>query len=252
MYVVIMHHWQEASAQQTQALAAVLQVTAFDARQRLFGRGPAVVATFAELDPAQALLMKLQQAGFRGFVVDTSATRARNSFYMVHRFELADAMLHVKEAGGRSCRVTYREVNLLLPATRFTGHAETQTVTERKISMGKTLMTGGLPMARKIKRQVVLSSEERERVLYLYAANRPWFLFPQGGMVYDGLGAKMNPSREMNFNALVAELRLRCPAAFYDDRLLNRAGQPRLLGPLLRPEANLDLAVEILAREAEG
>jgi hypothetical protein len=71
-------------------------------------------------------------------------------------------------------------------------------------------------------------------------------------MVYDGLGAKMNPSREMNFNALVAELRLRCPAAFYDDRLLNRAGQPRLLGPLLRPEANLDLAVEILAREAEG
>jgi hypothetical protein len=45
---------------------------------------------------------------------------------------------------------------------------------------------------------------------------------------------------------------LRCPAAVYDDRLLNRAGQTRLLGPLLTPEANLDLAVEILAREAAG
>ena len=252
MYVVIIHHWQEASAEQTQALTAVLRVAAFDARQRLFGRGPAVVATFAELDPAQALLMKLQQAGSRGFVVDASATRARNCFYMVHSFKLGDAMLHVKEAGGRSCRITYSEVNLLLPATLITGHAETQTVTERKFSMGKTLMAGGLPMARKVERQEVLSSEERERVLYLYAANRPWFLFPQGGMVYDSLGAKMNPSREMNFNDLVAELRLRCPAAVYDDRLLNRAGQTRLLGPLLTPEANLDLAVEILAREAAG
>lgn len=48
MYVVIIHHWQEATAERAQSLAAVLQVAAFDARLRLIGKGPAVVATFGE------------------------------------------------------------------------------------------------------------------------------------------------------------------------------------------------------------
>jgi hypothetical protein len=58
----------------------------------------------------------------------------------------------------------------------------------------------------------------------------------------------MKPSGEMNFNYLVAELRQRCPSAFYDDRLLRRAEQVKLLGPLLNPDNHLDLAVEILAK----
>lgn len=36
--------------------------------------------------------------------------------------------------------------------------------------------------------------------------------------------------------------------ARYDDRLLQRAGQARMLGPALNPESHLDLACEILAR----
>ncbi len=250
MYVVIIHYWQEVTAERAQALATALQVTAFDARQRLVGKGPAVVATFAEPEPAQALLMNLQQAGFRGFVVDAPAARARDPFFIVHRFELAGAMLHVEEAAGRTSRIPLGEVDLLLPATRITGQAETQTVTERKISMGKTLMAGGLPMSSKVERRELVAGEVREKVLYLCVDHQPRFIFPQNSMVYGGLGTKMKPSREMNFIQLVTELRLRCPAAGYDERLLNRAGQARLLGPVLRPEANLDIAVEILAREA--
>ena len=249
MYVVTIHRWQEATAERAQALAAVLQVAVFDARQRLVGNGPAVVATFAEPDPAQRLVAKLQESGFRGFVVDASAVRADSSFCIVHRFQLAEANLHFEAVNGRKGRIAFSEVDLLLPATRITGHAESRTVTERKFSVGKTLMAGGLPMTSKVQRQEVVSGEERERVLYLCAGTRPWPVFPQGSMVYDGLGAQMKPSREMNFNELAAELRRRCPPGAYDDRLLNRPGQARLLGPLLRPESNLDLALEILARE---
>jgi hypothetical protein len=249
MYVVTIHHWQEATTELAQALADALKVTAFDARQRLVGNGPAVVATFAELDPAQRLVKKLQEAGFRGGVIDASAACAGNSFCIVHRFLLENAMLHIEEVDGRKVRIAYSQVGLLLPATRVTGHMERHTITERKFSMGKTLIAGGLPMTRKVERRETVSGEERERVLYLCTKSRPWFIFPQLSMVYDGLGARMKPSREMNFNELVAELRRRSPAAGYDDRLINRATQAKLLGPLLSPETNLDLAVEILARD---
>ena len=57
----------------------------------------------------------------------------------------------------------------------------------------------------------------------------------------------MKLTRELNFAYLISELRRFCPGAKYDDRLLNRVGQVRLLGPTLNPETNLDLAIDILA-----
>jgi hypothetical protein len=67
-------------------------------------------------------------------------------------------------------------------------------------------------------------------------------------MAYDGFGAAMKLSRELNFAYLKSELRRLCPAAGYDDRLLHRLGQVRVLGPALNPESSLDLAFDILAR----
>ncbi len=248
MYVVVIHSWRELTMELAQALAAALEATVFDAQQRLIGNGPTVVACFAEPQPAQKLLIKLQQAGFEGFVVDFGETLSRSEFFVVRRFELEEKAFRIKDADGNKAEIAYSGIDLLLPATRIAGHTETHTVTNRKFSMGKTLLAGGVPMTRKVKHQEVVSIEERERVLYLCSRNRPRVICTQSGMVYDGFGAEMQPSQEMNFNFLVAELRRRCPIAVYDDRLIKRAGQAKLLGPTLNPDTNLGLAVEILAR----
>jgi len=232
------------------ALAAVLGATVFDAQQRLIGNGPTVVACFAEPRPAQELQKNLQQAGFEGFVVDVAATRNERTPFMVYRFKLEEPVFRIKDADGCQDEIAYSEIDMLLTATRIAGRAETHTVTERKFSMGKTLLAGGMPMTKKVKHQEVVSIEERERVLYLCSKNRQRVLCAQNGMVYDGFGAEMKPTQEMNFNFLVSELRRRCPDAAYDDRLLKRAGQVKLLGPRLDPDTHLGLAVEILARVA--
>ena len=134
------------------------------------------------------------------------------------------------------------------PAPAFLGQSETITVSERKFSLGRTILSGGIPLKKKVERQEEVNSEERENILYLYAADRPPVVFSQSGMTYDGFGAAMKLSRELNFACLKSELRRLCPAAGYDDRLLNRLGQARLLGPAQNPETNLDLAFDILAR----
>jgi hypothetical protein len=144
--------------------------------------------------------------------------------------------------------IAYGEIDLLLPATSIVRSAEKKTVTERKLSVGKTILAGGIPLSKKVKHEEAVTTEERSKVLYLYAGNRLPIIFSQDGMIYDGLGAAMKLSRELNFTHMISELRRLSPRAVYNDCLRNRIGLVRLPGPALDLETNLDLAIEILAR----
>lgn len=248
MHVVVIHRWTEETTELVQALAVALGITAYEIRQRMIGGGPAVVASFADPQQARTLSTKLNQSGVATLIIDADAVRSKTGRFLVRRFELKEWLLRIEASDGQSAEIAYGDIDLLLPGTRILGQSETITVTERKFSLGRTILSGGIPLTKKVERQEEVNTEERENVLYLYAGERPPVVFSQSGMVYDGLGAAMKMSRELNFAYLTSELRRLCPAAGYDDRLLKRLGQVRLLGPAQNPETNLDLAFEILAR----
>jgi hypothetical protein len=247
MQVVVIHDWKQETAELVQALCAALGITPYEARQRLAGSGPAVVAHFADQGQAQALAKQLNQAGIATLIVDAEVRGPGDSF-IVRRFELGEAALRIEQADHQQAEIPYEEVDLLLPATSIVAHAEKKIVTSRKFSLGKTIMAGGIPMSKRVERQEEATTEQRGKVLYLYAGNRQPAVFSQNGLIYDGLGKAMQLTRELNFSYLTSELRRRCPRAVYDERLRNRAGLVRLLGPALDPETHLELAVEILAR----
>lgn len=194
------------------------------------------------------LIERLQQGGISGFLVDSRILGTENFGLYVQRFQLAPDQLHIEDLDGQRNRIPFSEVDLLVTATRISGETTSQRVSGRKFSLGKTLLAGGVPLTKKVEYREVVTNEERERVLYLCAGRYPRLIFSQGTLAYDGLEDRLQPSRAMNFNTLVAELRRRCPAAVYDDCLLSRANQASMLGPRLQPDTNLDLAVEILAR----
>ncbi len=248
MHVVAISSWKEETAGLVQALASALGITAFEARPRMIGNGPAVVASFADAEMALALAKKLNQIGFATLVVDALTIRSKTGQFIARRFQFNKWSLLIETSAGQQEEIPYEEIELFLTGTSIAGTSETKTVTERKFSIGKTLLSGGIPMASKVEHQEETTTEERGKVLYLYAGQRPPVVFSQNGMSYEGFGAEMKLSRELNFTHLTSELRRLCPGVRYDDRLLNRAGQARLLGPTLNPETNLDLAAEILAR----
>jgi hypothetical protein len=253
VHVVVIHGWDEETEELVQAISDALGITVFEARQRMIGSGPTVLASFA--DPQQALVWvkKLNQNGIATMVVDATAVRGRAGYFIVRRFELNESSLCIETADRQSEEIPYGEIEVLLPATSIIGYSETKTVTERKFSLGKTMLAGGIPMSKKVEYQKEVATEERGKVLYLYAGRRQQpAVFSQDGMTYDGLGAAMKLSRELNFTYLISELRQLSPGAAYDDRLLKRVGQTRLLGPSLNPETNLDLAAEILARSLQS
>ncbi len=254
MHVVVINRWKEETPELVQSLAGVLGITAFEARPRMIGAGPAVVASFADREMARTVAKKLEQSGFSTLIIDAMAVRSRASNFIVRRFQFTKMSLLIEMSNGQQEEIPYEEIDLLLQGTSIAGTSELKTVTERKLSIGKTLLSGGIPMTSTVERQEEITTEERGKVLYLYAGTRPPVVFRQNGVTYNGFGAAMKLSRELNFAYLVSELRRLCPAAGHDDRLLTRVGQVRLLGPTLNPETNLDLAAEILAqsRQSQG
>lgn len=247
MQVVAIGSWQKETPELVQGLADVLGITAYEARQRLIGNGPAVVAAPAQAEFAMSLGDELHRLGFAPVIVDTGAVE-ENDRIVVRRFKFRNQALLIESSQRRLTEISYAEAAVLLVLSSVSESSTTTTITERKFSLGKTLATGGVPMFSKKVHQEKQTDEERDKHIYLYAPGRPTLAFSQSGMAYDGLGDAMQPSRELNFTHLQNELRRLCPAATFDDRLLNRMALVRLLGPTLNPESNLDLAAEILAR----
>jgi hypothetical protein len=252
MHVVAICNWKSESAELVQALASALGITVYEARPRMFGNGPAVVASFADQQPALELAGKLNQSGIATLILDAAAVRRSAGYFIVRRFEFKKWSMSIESSDGQRTEIPYDEIDLLLPCTSIVGVSEQKTVSERKFSIGKTILSGGLPMTTKVERQESVTSEERTKVLYLYAGKRPPVIFSQIGMTFDGLGEAMKLSRELNFAYLTNELRRLCPGAVYDDRLVSQMGQVRLLGPGLNSETNLNLAVEVLALSLRG
>jgi hypothetical protein len=248
MHIVVIHRWKEETAELVQALAVAVGKTAYEMRQRMIGGGPAVIASFADPQQAGTLAMKLNRSGVMTLIIDSDALRSKGGRFFVCRFELKDRSLHIESSDGQSAEIAYGDIDLLLSGTRILGQTETITVTERKFSLGKTILSGGIPLSKKVEHQEEVNTEERENILCVYAGERPPIVLSQSGLSYDGLGAAMKLSRMLNFAFLKSELLRLCPAAGYDDRLLTRIGQVRVLGPALNPESSLDLAFDILAR----
>jgi hypothetical protein len=252
MFVVAIYGWQEETPELVQILAGALGIMAFEARQRLIGGGPSVVASFADLQQARELAGTVARGGIKTLVVDATAVRLKSGFLLARRFDFGEQELTVEANDGQRTTIPYAGMELLLQGTSTVSYSETMTVVEHKFSLGKTLLAGGIPMTKKVERQEEVSGEEIEQVLYLYAHDRPTTVFSLNGLNYDGFGAEMKLSRKLNFVHLLGEVRSHAPGAVYDDRLLSRSSQVRLLGPAQGREASLDLAAEILARSLQA
>ncbi|WP_020675198.1 hypothetical protein [Geopsychrobacter electrodiphilus] len=249
MHIVAVYGWQDDVDIVARIIADTLGILIFEARQKIAGGGPIVLASFADPHQAERVSTRLSEQGIPVVVVDPPVLRKESIPLRVRRFVLGGQALELEFFTGVSYSLDYDRIDLLLLGTCSSGQMQsTETVTERKFSLGKTILAGGLPMMKKVKHETTTTSEERDETLWLYAGEKSPLVFDRAALKYDGLGDAMQLSKNLNFTYLKNELRRLCPRAVYDDRLLKRAGLVRLLGPSLRPDVDIDLAFEILAR----
>lgn len=248
MHVVAVHGWKQQTPELIQAIAEVQQKTAYEVQQRIIGGSPSVIAAFADPAMAENLAAGLEKRGIAAMVMDADAVHAGIDYIQVYRFEITDTALHIWTVEDDHAEVPYGKIRVMIAGTSTCTETVTKTVEQRKISVGKTILAGGIPIPKTVKHTETSESLQHSRFLYMYVGRRPQpLIFSQDGMTYEGLGDAIQISHVLNFNYLISVLRKRCPSAVYDERLLKRIGLVRLLGPTIDPDTNLDLAAEILS-----
>lgn len=232
--------------QAARTVATAMGKTVYEARASVSAPegGPAVVAVLADPDAAEAVAAGLHAAGVTSKVV--AVRDPLPGLLVPRRFELGEHELGVEMRDGSHATLRYADIDVLLRGMRQTQSSSTTTTTERKLSIGSALLSGGLVNTRKEKvTRTSTATDSDELVLVLAGAHA--VCLREHELQYQSLGAALQPSRTANFRHLVAELYRRCPTALHDERLMRRAAQSQLLGPMLSPDDHLELALRLVA-----
>ncbi len=231
-------------------LSEIIGTTLYEAgsRLRVAGRFPVIVAVYAELASAEETAAKLRAAGFGAVVLRQNEIESEEERFIVRKFFLDDMQLRVESRQEESLVVDYSLIDLILRGTCIKQVTESGIEKERKLSVGRAVISGGLMMTKSIEKRRVDTSENREGFLNLYAGMKHVIVFRENSLVYSSLGSMLKPSRSANFTFIAAELKRRCTSAAYNEFLLNKAAQAQMLGPLFNPEEDLDISISLMAK----
>ncbi len=249
MHVLAIDHIVEDKETISLILAQALGITLYEARGRIAtGTGPIVIASFGDKSDADKKAEQLRAAGISPLLLSQDEIETDETRISARTFLLMDTGLVIGTRTGKEVRMAYSDVSLIIRGTRITHTTSTQTEKSRKFAPDLAIMSGGLMMTKSSKVTSRSITDVRDGFFNLYAANLPPVAFLEPNVLYDSLGQALQPTRTANFVRLLEEIKQRCTAALFDDRLVNRPGQVRLLGPLFTPEEHLDIAISVLAR----
>jgi hypothetical protein len=212
-------------------LAPVLGLGEYDARLRLAGPVPVVVAAGIAEPDARELLRWLRDRGHGAVACaeDNLPTPAR--VLTPRGFEFtADAFVAL-DARAQRYVLPYGDI-LAIVRARWIRDTQTTTATvDRQFSLRRMMMTGGIAPHRDIERVERATASERDEVLYLFRGAGPDpMALRAGALLYDGLGAHKGATARTSFGTLVEWLRQRAPGAVHDERLLAERRRPTVRG----------------------
>ncbi len=250
MNIVAVYNWGKSVDGLSKVLAAALGKTVYEARSRLLvpRGGPSVVGVFQEPEKTEESAAKLRENGFRTVVLCNEEVESDPTRFLVRHFEFTMQSLRAEGRQRQTMNLPYSDIKLILYGSAVTVQTEKELVKERKFSAGRAIMTQGLMLTKRTKREVRTEEQNRERFLYLYSSIQPTVVLRENGLQYNSLGKARQASRAANFSHVLAELRRQSPDAVFDDRLLTRGSQGQILGPLLAPEVHLDIAIALLVK----
>jgi len=234
---------------QIRRLAQILDLAPLEARRHLQPPGPRLGATCGDRARAQDLHRQLVQAGFSALLLAGEDVPDDGQRFPVRSFRLEPAALEVTARDGRSLTMPYGALRLVLRGVARESRTQVETSVQRRLSLTKAVVTGGLLASSEKKVETKSTTEQREGFVHLYADGLPCLLLREGELLYQGLGPLLQPTRTANWATLLRELRRLAPAATVEERLTTTAGQSAILGTL-SPEHFLDVAAALLVQAA--
>jgi hypothetical protein len=214
--------------------AALCGLTVMEVGARCGGVLPRVLVRQAPEDEARRLVTGLGALGFRAFAADVRRIPSDAQRIVARRLEATGSGLNVTDGRGTCHPCPFTTIALVQTGYRTTSHSEVVKSTERKFSMGRALMTGGLALTKKVETVTEQVTSSRESfILVARTEGLPAIILYESRLGYPCLGAELKPSRHLNLKAVLERLRALVPAPLDD-----RAAQPAFLRGL--PQLGVD------------
>ncbi len=202
-------------------LAADLGSTPYETALLLRSPPPVPLLRTEDRSRALALLGKLRERGHEAVACEASAVVAADAMTHVRAFRLEpDGLVVTPLRTAEPVRAAWADLVAFVRAMHRTRSEHVEKSAERKFSLGRAAMSGGVLMTKTVTSTTKHTSDEREQVLYVFRHGGAPFLLTQSRARYDGLGVDLRASQIENFAVLIRLLRERAPDAVYDERLL--------------------------------
>jgi hypothetical protein len=227
--------------------AAVLcGLTPMEVGTRCAGALPRILVRQAGEDEARRQAAGLGALGFLAFAADARQVDGDAQRVVARQLEWTDAGCAVMDGRGTRHDCPFAGIVLIQAGFRTATLSEIVKSTERKFSMGKALLSGGLALTRKVETVSEQVTSTRETfILVQRRPDQPAIILYESRLGFQCLGADLRHTRQLNLKALLERLRAQVPAPVDD-----RAAQPAFLRGLPRLGVDeVDLGL-FLVREA--
>ena len=191
-----------------------------DFSRRLAGVFPRVLLAAAPVDQVGALADGFESLGFVAFSCDPAAAPSDEDRLMVRGSAGKAEALVLLDGKGEARPCAGSAMFLIQRGVRVTTTRETVKTTERRLDIGKAVLSGGLMLTSKIEKQLVRNEEAREAFLLLQRNDgEPDAIIYERQVDYRFLGADKQPASHANLERTLARLRALAPTVPVDDRV---------------------------------
>jgi hypothetical protein len=210
------------NANLVKSVAAVINKSPYDTRLLLAGEIPKIIAHYNSIQIAESRIQNLRDLGIVAIACKDSELRQSPQSFKAQTLEFREKEVLFRDDAGSDKRIGENNVFLILEGRIRTCVEVETTKSKIKFSLTGTLLTGGIPIWRKVDEKATARSIEAEYFARLYGrkSSEPSIDILQHHMNYSFLGAKIAVSSLTNFGTLVLKLREVFPQAIFDSRLV--------------------------------
>jgi hypothetical protein len=202
-------------------VASLVGKEIFDTRLLLAGEIPRIIAHYPNAGAAHSIVQGIREAGLVAFVCKDSELRNRRASFVAHTTETGEGEVIFWNKGGGEARVEAGDIFLIIRGRKQSYTQEETSTTKMKLNLPATLLTGGIPIMRRVTQKTTKDSLRADDFVRVYdrRSSDPRVEMFQNGLDYTFLGPELAPSTPANFKAVVTKLREWFPRAIFDERL---------------------------------
>jgi len=217
-----------------QGAAALCGLTQMEVRARCAGILPRILVRQATEDQAQALMAGLGALGFKAFAADARQILGDAQRVVARQLEWTEGGFTALDGRGARHECPYASIALIQTGFRTNTQTELIKSTERKFSMGRALITGGLSLSKKVETVTEQVTSNRESfILIVRGEGHPAIILYENRLGFQCLGAEIKHARHLNLKALLERLGAQTRAPLDD-----RTSQPAFIRGL--PQLGVD------------